>query len=457
MIHRDRVQLLSRGAPRKGDYVLYWMQASPRVECNHALEFAVRQANERRVPLLVFFGLTPRFPEAAARAYHFLLEGLRDVERGLRERRIGFVVRRVEPDRGAAAFARRAGLLVTDRAYTRLERAWRDRVAGRAACPVVQVETNVVVPVEAVSEKEEYAAATLRPKLARLLGDFLVPLRATEVKRPFRSRDFDSLDLSDPARVAGSLPVDKRVGRSPLFAGGESEARRRLDRFIRRGLDGYDRNRNDPGLEGTSRLSPYLHFGHIAPLAVALRVRKAAGGGPAAEAFLEELIVRRELSMNFVLHNGRYDAYEGLPAWCRKTLSAHGRDRRPYLYSARDLEHARTHDPYWNAAQTQMVRGGWMHGYMRMYWGKKILEWSRTPGEAFRTALALNNRYELDGRDPNGFAGVAWCFGKHDRPWGERPVFGMIRYMNEAGLKRKFDADSYVKTVARQFPAEIRR
>ncbi|MBN2199006.1 MAG: deoxyribodipyrimidine photo-lyase [Candidatus Aminicenantes bacterium] len=454
MIHRDRVQLLSRGGPRKGDYVLYWMQASPRIDSNHALEFAVRQANERRLPLLVFFGLTPRFPEAASRAYHFLLEGLRDVERGLRERRIGFVARRVEPDRGALALGRRAGLIVVDRSYTRLERAWRDRVADRAACPVIQVETNVVVPVEAVSEKEEYAAATLRPKLKRLLKDFLVPLDVTEVKKPFPQGDFESLDLSDPARVAAALPVDKRVGRSPLFTGGETEARKRLDRFIRRGLEGYDGGRNDPALEGTSRLSPYLHFGHISPLAVALRVRKAGGDGPAAEAFLEELVVRRELAVNFVLHNPRYDAYEGLPAWCRKTLARHRREKRPYLYTARELETGRTHDPYWNAAQKQMVRGGWMHGYMRMYWGKKILEWSRTPEEAFRTALRLNNRYELDGRDPNGFAGVAWCFGKHDRPWGERRVFGLVRYMNEAGLKRKFDADRYVKTVAGRFPDE---
>jgi len=170
---------------------------------------------------------------------------------------------------------------------------------------------------------------------------------------------------------------------------------------------------------------------------------------PGKWAYLEELIVRRELSMNFIFYNETYDSFKGIPEWAKKTFKTHQRDKRPYLYSPEELENGRTHDPYWNAAQREMARKGKMHGYMRMYWGKKILEWSRTPEEAFRVALDLNNKYELDGRDPNGFTGVAWCFGKHDRPWGERQIFGNVRYMNDNGLRRKFDADGYVKKIGK--------
>jgi len=446
MIQAARVKLLAKGVPRRGDYVFYWMQASQRLECNHALEFAVRQANERRLPLLVGFGLAPRFPEATARAYYFMLEGLREVEAECRKHGIGFVAQRGSPDKVALDLGRRAEVLVTDRAYTRTERAWRVEVAKRTACHFFQVETNVVVPVEAASDKKEFMAATLRPKIHKLLNDFLVPLKESGVSKKFKPGNLESLDLSDPVRVVASLPVNKKVGPSPQFRGGTSQALKRLNLFLRRGLTSYDDNRNDPGLDGTSRLSPYLHFGQISPLAVALQVKKTRGE-TAAAAFLEELIVRRELAMNFTHYNELYDSYQGLPEWCRRTLGRHRRDKRRPAYSLQELEKAGTHDPYWNAAQRQMACLGWMHGHMRMYWGKKILEWSASPEEGFRTALELNNRYELDGRDPNGFAGVAWCYGLHDRPWPEHRVFGQVRTMTESGLKRKFDADRYVQKV----------
>jgi deoxyribodipyrimidine photo-lyase len=190
-------------------------------------------------------------------------------------------------------------------------------------------------------------------------------------------------------------------------------------------------------------LSPYLHFGQISPSYTASEV--GSYGGPNSDAFLEELIVRRELSMNFNHFNPKYDSFSGLPDWAKKTLLERQEDLRKYLYTMEDLEKALTHDPYWNTAQKEMVITGKMHGYMRMYWGKKILEWTATPQDAFETALYLNNKYELDGRDPNGFTGVAWCFGNHDRPWARRPIFGNIRYMSEDGLKRKFDADKYTR------------
>jgi deoxyribodipyrimidine photo-lyase len=244
------------------------------------------------------------------------------------------------------------------------------------------------------------------------------------------------------------LTIDRSVAPSEAFQGGPAEAKRRLTRFVGSKLAYYADRRNDPTLDFQSGLSPYLHFGQISPVDVALAAMTSGAPRNALDAFLEELIVRRELSMNFAARNPDCCAYAGLPNWARATLAAHARDRRDHLYDEAAWEAAATHDPYWNAAQREMVRTGKMHNYMRMYWGKKILEWSRSPEAAFDIALRLNDKYELDGRDPNSCAGVAWCFGKHDRPWTERPVFGMVRYMNAAGLDRKFDMPDYVERNA---------
>jgi deoxyribodipyrimidine photo-lyase len=356
------------------------------------------------------------------------------------------VVRRGAPDAVAAELAREACLAVTDRGYLRIQREWRARAARSIACPLVQVESDVVVPVESASHQEEYSAATLRPKLRRLLREFLTPLRRTRMRAAPLRDALASLDLDDIPGVVRDLDVDRSVPPVAGITGGAGHARRRLAAFVGRRLSRYHLDRNDPALDGQSGLGPYLHFGQISPLSIALAVK--ARRGPGASAFLEELIVRRELSMNFTHHNPRYDRFACLPAWCRATLLAHAGDRRTERYTAEQLESARTRDPYWNAAQREMVMTGRMHGYMRMYWGKKILEWSPGPEQAFEIALGLNNKYLLDGRDPNGFAGVAWCFGKHDRPWAERPVFGTVRCMNASGLRRKFDIDAYVRRIA---------
>jgi deoxyribodipyrimidine photo-lyase len=312
------------------------------------------------------------------------------------------------------------------------------------------VETDVVVPVEEAYPKEAYSAAVLRPKISSQLQKYLVPLSASLVKKTLSDLDIEGLDFkkSIPA-ILSSLSIDRAVPPVSHFRGGTAEAKRRLVDFIVDKLNDYGELRNDPSLDFVSHMSPYLHFGQISPLHIALQVQDAGKlPSKSREAYLEELIVRRELSMNFAYYNPTYDAFQGLPEWARRTLKNHQRDKREYLYSREELEGARTHDPYWNAAQKEMVITGKMHNYMRMYWGKKILEWSPTPEEAFRTGLYLNNKYELDGRDPNSFAGVAWCFGKHDRPWGERRIFGQARYMNDAGLRRKFKIDDYVKKIA---------
>ena len=444
-IRAERIRTLNDRKATGRPLVVYWMQAAQRAGTNHALEYAVGAANELRKPLVVFFALTEGYPEANERHYAFMLEGLRETQKSLRTRGIPMVVRRGQPDAEIAAFGRDAAMVVVDDGYVRVERRWRRSAAAALDCPLVEVTTNVIVPVEATSPKEEYAAATLRPKIYRLLDGFLTPLRETPLRVKSVEPAIESWDIGDTAAALARLDLDRTIGPVPSIRGGGPEAEKRLRAFVKDKLAAYAVARNNPSLDALSGLSPYLHFGQISPLAVALAVKKGPAYGRAA--FLEELIVRRELGFNFVHYNRAYDRFEGLPEWCRTTLLEHARDPRPYLYSRAELEAAATHDPYWNAAQKEMALTGKMHGYMRMYWGKKILEWSATPRAAFRTALALNNAYELDGRDANAFAGVSWCFGKHDRPWARRPVFGTIRYMNAAGLRRKFDADAYIRKV----------
>jgi deoxyribodipyrimidine photo-lyase len=448
MIQPERVQFLNEEYPRRGRYVLYWMQQSQRASGNHALEFAIREANRLKLPVVVGFGITQRFPEAQERHYAFMLEGLRQTESALIKRGIRLVVRLSPPPLAALDLAGRAAVLVTDRGYLRVQRRWRERIAKEAPCRFVQVESDVVVPVEAASHKEEYAARTIRPKIGRHLARFLRPLEETRPKRDSLEAKLAGIDISDVGRLLGRLRVGRQALRVPHYRGGTAEARRLLAAFVKGALRRYEDDHSDPGKDALSHLSPYLHFGHISPIEIALAVRGARGPRRSSkDAFLEELIIRRELSMNFVTYNPSYDTYDGLPDWARATLAKHRPDPREHTYGRRALERARTHDPYWNAAQRELLVTGKMHGYMRMYWGKKILEWSRTPEEAFRTALALNNRYELDGRDPNSFAGIAWCFGKHDRPWKERKIFGTVRWMSDAGLARKFDMDAYAMRV----------
>ena len=438
-----RIHRLDDRPPARGKHVLYWMQQAQRAECNHALEYALEQANARRLPAVVGFALAA-FPEANRRHYQFMLEGLRETQRRLAARGIGFALRRGPLEEVVPELAKGAALVVGDVGYLRVQRAWRAAVAQRIACPLVLVETDVVVPVAEVSDRAEFAARTIRSKIHKKLAEFLQPLAPRATAIPSVDLVKRSLSLENPAALCRRLGLDESVAPSDRLAGGAAAAHKLLDRFIDRRLKDYVAENSDPVLDACSGMSPYLHFGQISPLEIALRVQASDAPRAAGDAFLEQLIVRRELSMNACWFNEAYDRYDSLPAWARQTLDKHRHDRREFVYSRAQWEAGATHDPCWNAAQAEMVRSGRMHNYMRMYWGKKILEWSRSPEEAFETALQLNNKYELDGRDPNGFVGVAWCFGRHDRPWTERPVFGTVRYMNANGLRRKFDIQAYV-------------
>ncbi len=451
MLQDERVKALNSRAPLRGSYVLYWMQASQRASCNHALAYAAAAANERKLSLLVFFGLTESYPSANLRHYRFMLDGLAETQADLAGMRIRLAVRRQSPEKGAIELARDASLVVVDRGYLRHQRMWRHAAAERMACPLIQVESDVVVPIQEASPKEEYAAFTLRPKITRQLDRYLVPFEEVRPARSSLDLDIEGIDLSDLGAALDSLHIDRDTHPVEGIRGGPSRAGARLRAFLEEGLDHYGEKRNDPALDRGSVMSPYLHFGQISPLQIALEVQKA--GGPAADSYLEELIVRRELSMNFVYYNPAYDSLEGLPAWARATLREHAEDRREYLYSLRELEEARTHDPYWNAAQREMVATGRMHNYMRMYWGKKIIAWSESPAVAYRAAMYLNDKYELDGRDGNSYAGVLWCFGKHDRAWKERAVLGKLRFMSQEGLRRKFDMESYVRRSEQAYNA----
>lgn len=444
-IDPGRVRILNDATVRAGDYVLYWMQSSHRTQENPALLYAIERADQAHLPLIVYFGLWQSYPEANLRHFQFMLEGLAEVGHSLESLGIRFVLRTEPPDKGVCALAKNAAVVIVDRGYLRLQQSWYRTVAEQCRCPLVQVEGNVVVPVELASLKEEYSAATFRPKITRQLDRFLHPCETVSPQRSSLPLDLPSLAGESTEALLLPLTIDRTVPASGLFKGGSAEANRLFFQFLQHRLDGFAHNRNDPGGDGGSDMSPYLHFGQVSPVTLALLARDQGGSG--TPAFLEELIVRRELAVNFVRYNDHYDSFASLPAWAQKTLVVHQADQREYGYSPDELERAATHDPYWNAAQREMTKTGKMQGYMRMYWGKKILEWSKTPQEAYATALHLNNKYEIDGRDPNGYAGVAWCFGKHDRPWGEREIFGMVRYMNAQGLNRKFSMDRYLEKV----------
>jgi len=448
-VQKSRIQVLNDAESGKGRYVLYWMQQSQRADYNHALEYAIQQANRLGQGVLVAFGLMDDYPEANLRHYTFMLEGLKETRETLARRRIKMVIQKGAPAEVALKVGRNASVIICDCGYLRHQKAWREEVATRAGCRVVQVESDVIVPLRVVSDKAEYAARTIRPKIHKHLADYLVDFKPATVKESSLHLTANCMDIDNIDTLLKKMKIDRSVMRvSNFFKGGSSRARQMFKTFLHRRFERYVDNRNQPQTDDISHMSPYLHFGQISPLYLALQINDVDSRLQAAkDSFLEELIVRRELAMNFVNYAPHYDSYKCLPNWARLTLAEHRQDPREYVYTRRQLENAQTHDEYWNAAMREMRHTGFMHNYMRMYWGKKILEWSKTPEHAYRTTLAINNKYFLDGRDPNSYTGVAWVYGIHDRAWFERPIFGKIRYMAASGLERKCDIKGYVRKV----------
>jgi deoxyribodipyrimidine photo-lyase len=428
------------------------MQRAERAVDNPALDIAIQVANELGLPVIAYFSAISNFPSANLRHYAFLNQGLRDAEQDMVERGVSFIVRR-PPNNSLEKLLDEvsAAMLIGDENPCREPERWRKVIAGRLKIPYWTVDADVLVPSN-LFPKHFYALHIFRPKLYAYFPEYLVKsddLRpAKEWKRP---KEFVSFNVQNDV-TEGWRNLDRTVAPVDSFTGGTHTALKRLKDFVTHDLATYPVRRNHPEEGGTSRLSPYLHFGHIGPLTIALAVEEAIKTGKvsqtAGDVFISEVIGWRELSVNFVKYVPAYDSIDCAEPWAQKTLHEHARDKRDPVYTLDQLETAQTYDELWNAAQTQMVSHGWMHNYMRMYWAKKILEWSPTPAAAFQHAVYLNDKYELDGRDPNGYAGIAWSIaGVHDRPWFDRPIFGTIRYMSAASTGKKFDSESYIRNV----------
>lgn len=454
-INERVVQLNEAHINRKGRYVLYWMQMYKRTSHNHALAWAVRQGNELGLPVVVYEGVKYYYPWASDRLHTFILEGVDEKRADFEKLGFRYVFYLQKDDRSpkqtVARLAKDAALIVTDDYPCFIIPEHNRRIAEKTNIPVHAVDSCGIIPMSKF-DKEEYAAYTIRPKIRKLLPNYLKPFSEEKVTINSTNIDLDAdfetlVTSANIQRLVAGCDIDHTVKPSTIYRGGTTNGRKRLTEFVEGILPDYDNARSKPDRDGSSRLSAYLHFGFLSPLEIALAVKDSNAPQGSKDAFLEELIVRRELSFNMTRHNPKYDSLEALPPWVQKTMLEHADDERQFTYKLEQLERGETHDELWNACQHEMVATGEMHNYVRMLWGKNIIAWSRSYEEAFETLVHLNNKYCLDGRDPNSYAGVLWCFGKHDRPWMERPVFGTIRYMTSGSTGRKFDSRKYISWV----------
>lgn len=454
-VDSERISKLN-SAPDRPDrqFVLYWAQMNRRVETNHALLYAAELANLHRLPLLYYEGLTCSYEYANDRLHTFILQGVPETARRLKKAGIGYVfyLRRTSRDSNHALYdlTQNAALVVTDDYPVFIGRRHNARVPEKLDVAYYVVDSSCVVPTKVIPERQ-YAAYTIRPKIHRALPRFLKAPDSLRVNRRFELAipDFHTevTDEDIPALVA-SCEIDHSVAPSISFRGGYRQAKKLLDSFLRENLSRYAAARNEPSEHATSHLSPYLHFGQISSLEIALSVQDFAREHKliAAE-YLEELIVRRELAFNYAARVDNPGSLDNLPDWAGETMKKHARDKRDPCYTPAQLERAETYDELWNATQKEMLLRGKIHGYYRMYWGKKIIEWSRTYEEAAQTMIDIHGKYALDGRDPNTYTNILWCFGLHDRPWPERPIFGTLRYMSLEGMKRKTDTAAYIEEM----------
>ncbi len=435
----ERVRKLNEEPVKQdGEYVLYWAQRNRRVDSNHALLYAAALANERGLPVLTYEGLTCTYPYASDRIHTFMLQAVPGTARRLKAHGVGYVfdLSRSKADAGDALhrLAARAAAVVTDDYPL-------SAVPRRFDVACYAVDSSCIVPMNTFP-KREYAAYTIRPKIHRALPDHFHAAEPLKVKRKWSGGISVEVTEKNIPELVASCEIDHSVQPVIGAQGGRVEAERRLERFLEDRLRRYASERNEPSNHATSGMSPYLHFGQMSSLEIALAARAYA-----SDEFLEELIVRRELAFNFVRSVDNYETLEALPNWARATLKAHDDDPRSPCYTRERMESAATYDPLWNATQKELLLRGIIHGYYRMYWGKKIIEWSPTHQEALSTMIYLNDRYALDGRDPNGYTNILWCFGLHDRPWFNRPIFGQIRYMSLEGMKRKTDTVAYIQEI----------
>tara|TARA_B100000767_G_C19743749_1_gene527484 strand:- start:269 stop:1540 length:1272 start_codon:yes stop_codon:yes gene_type:complete len=420
------------------------MVRDKRASHNHALITAQKIALKNKAPLIVCFQYVGQFKKANLRQYEFLFKGLEETSKNLSKLNIDFHLLQgpaeVEIPKLIDQFS--VGSIVTDYSPLKVYKKRLKKVLDKISIPVCQVDAHNIVPVWVASEKKEFAAHTIRKKIHKRLDEYLTDIPELVV-HPFNAKKKpESISWSS---LNKNLTIDSNITSVSWIQPGEEKAKERLSHLLK-SLKDYHIKRNNPNLNALSNLSPYFHFGHISPQKVAFEIKNSSLPEEDKNVFLEEMIIRRELADNFCEYESKYDFFEGFHPWAQKTLNEHRQDARDYLYPFEQFEEGDTHDPLWNAAQSQMVRLGKMHGYMRMYWAKKILEWTPSPEIAMQIAIDLNDKYELDGRDPSGYTGIAWSIGGiHDRAWFERPVFGKIRFMNFNGCKSKFNVKQYIE------------
>lgn len=432
----DRIKKLKNGS-KKGKFILYWMQGAFRTSYNHTLEFGIYLSQKYDIPLLTLVVLNLKYPEANYRTFKFFMDGLNDVKNGLEIRGITFHLRLGNFGEILPEYFRDTAALLTDKAYLPIIKNIRNEIYNKCDADIFEVDTNLLVPVEKASSKMEYGAYTIRPKIEKLKNKFYDDFTEYTYKNGFLEPKQDvDLKFSDKLLKDSCEYVNEVSLKGGYFAG-----KKQLKKFIDDKYSNYEHDRNDPTKTAESYMSFYLHYGHISPIEIIKNLPKDSLNFPA---YYEQVVVRRELSHNLTFYADsleNFDTY--LPSWVKDTLNTHLNDRKDYIYSLEDFESAITHDKYWNAAQRELVISGKIHNYMRMYWGKKIIEWAEDYRTAYNIMVYLNNKYSVDGRDPNSYTGILWCFGMHDRPFFERNIFGKIRYMAESGLKRKFDIEKY--------------
>lgn len=460
-MNKKRIRKLNNSKLKKGK-VLYWMSRDQRVDDNWALIYSQELSTE----VIVVFNLVNTFLDASKRHYDFMIKGLKKIEKRLKNLNIQFVLLIGDPKKNIPLFIKENDIkaLITDFSPLKIKREWNKEILKKINIPFFEVDAHNIIPCWVTSQKQEYGAYTIRPKIHKLLPEFLdefplIKKQKKNNKNSFENNNSNEIDSNINNNIDSEIDnnggnkifnklrkifFDKESTISWINSG-EDEAKKMLKYFIKHKLHYYDQERNNPNNNHQSNLSPYIHFGQISAQRIAIEVKKE--NEILAQTFLEQLIVRRELSENYCYYNKNYDNYEGIHEWAKKSLEEHKNDLREYVYSLKEFENAKTHDRLWNAAQLEMVKKGKMHGYLRMYWAKKILEWSQTPKEAYKIAIYLNDKYSLDGRDPNGYVGIAWSIGgTHDRPWFERKVFGKIRFMALSGMMKKFNVKEYIES-----------
>ncbi|MCA9380645.1 deoxyribodipyrimidine photo-lyase [Candidatus Dojkabacteria bacterium] len=448
---KKRIKKLNSAEVKDGKSILYIMSRDQRVKDNHALAAALNHAQSLNLPLIVCFNVYTQIENRAKNQYIWMFEGLKKLEKDLKDKDIPFVI---EIGKAVKAYKHweeefKPAAIYFDFSPLKGPRSTKKEFADKSSTPCYVVDTHNIVPVWEASDKHETAARTIRPKLFKKLEEYFIEPDKIK-KNPIKSK----FKIDNPSwdQIIKKIKAEELSDYTPIVKSGEDEALKHLNHFIKNKLKDYPEDRNEPVKDGQSNLSAYLHFGQISSLRVLLEIAKQKDINPdqitehkLSKALVNEMFVWKELSDNFCYYKKDYDNIHGASEWAIKSLDKHRKDERDSVYTLEELEKLRTHDDAWNAAQNQMMKTGKMHGYMRMYWAKKVLEWSSEPEIAIKNAIILNDKYELDGYDPNGYAGIMWSIaGVHDHGWTERDIFGKIRYMNFEGLKRKFDIEAYI-------------